>query len=274
MSRAWLFPGQDAFDPGLAARTGGGAHREVLLTRVRECTGVDVLSAAAWRRAPTWSTAVVQPLLAALCLAEVADHPLPDAVAGASLGGLIAWAVAVRYPAEDVVELAATRGRLMAECAAQHPGGMVVVGNAQVDEALARGQREGVLAVAAWNSPQETILSGDRAALRAVGGLGRPVPVLGPWHSPRMAPAEAAWAEALRGLPARSLACRLVHDGQPLDDTQAREELARLSAPVAWHHTLTRLHADGATHWFTVGPARVLRAQVRASVGHSTQELT
>lgn len=267
---AWLFVGQDAFTAELGLSLLDDPLGTRLLAQVETLTGVEVCTPASRRRAATWDTALLQPLLAAVAMTLAARHtPPPDVVAGASLGALLAWAVATDQDPERVVEVAAVRGRAMAACARAHPGGMIVVEDRHLDEALRRGRAKGVLDPAARNVPGQWILSGDNAALRAVGALARPVPVTGPWHSARMAAAEPEVRAALATLPDRPPRWPVIFDGAPLGDAGV---LAVLTTPVHWHATLERLR--GVDRMWVLGPARVLRAQVRAVLGVEALEVT
>lgn len=257
--KAWLFPGQDAFSPELGLTLVDDPIGGPLLVRVQERTGVDVTTRAGRRRAARFDTAVVQGILTAVCLTLTARLPRPDVVAGHSLGDLVAWGVASGQAYEDVVDLAITRGTAMAACALEHPGGMVAVDD--VEAAIARGG----LVRAAHNRADSWVLSGDTAAIRA--SLGRPVPVLGPWHSPYMAGAQAPLREALDRLPSRS-EVDWVSDGEPGGRDRLVEGLVQ---PVLWWETLLALRARGVDEVVIVGPGRALRAGVREALGIEPQ---
>jgi [acyl-carrier-protein] S-malonyltransferase len=229
-------------------------------------------------------TEVLQPILTAVSLGAAAalgaGRPRPACVAGHSLGELAAWAAAGGIAPVTAIRLAAQRGAAMAAAAAEHPGGMVAVlaDEATARAALALGQQHGTVALAAHNAASEWVLAGDRAALSAIA---RRFPVrrlaaAGPWHSPLVSPAQAAFAAAVRAAPQGPCAVVLIANrtGEPA----AGEDLPRLIGeqlvlPVAWAHTLRTLADRGITHFVTVGPGDVLRGLLRKNLGPGVQVL-
>ncbi len=116
---------------------------------------------------------------------------IPDVVAGHSLGEYAAAYAAGGLSLEDGVRLVAERDRLMNEAAQANPGGMIALIGAdpgEVEEAAR--ERSGVVVAANFNTPRQTVISGEKAAMEAVaekvGGKGRPLKVAGAFHSPLM----------------------------------------------------------------------------------------
>ena len=177
-----------------------------------------------------------------------------------ALGALLAYGIASGQAPEAIIDAAARRGRAMADAARRWPGGMIAVRDADVEAAL----RKGALERAARNVEGEWILAGDAAAIRAVGALGRPVPVTGPWHCARMAEAEPEARAAIDALPDLPLRTRWILDGRLVTASEGRAELGRLTAPVHW---LESLRALAGARIRVVGPDRVLRSQVRRVLG-------
>lgn len=121
----------------------------------------------------------------------------PDVVAGHSLGEYAAAHAAGSLGLEDAVRLVAERDRLMNEAAAEKPGGMVaLIGADPVQVVRAAERAEGVVVAANFNTPRQTVISGEEGTLDAVGeGVGgRKVRlgVAGAFHSPLMAEASRA----------------------------------------------------------------------------------
>jgi [acyl-carrier-protein] S-malonyltransferase len=115
----------------------------------------------------------------------------PDVVAGHSLGEYAAAHAAGSVALEDAVWLVAERDRLMTEAAREHPGGMVaLIGADPAEVARAADEAEGVVVAANFNTPRQTVISGEKEALEAVAERvrGRKVElnVAGAFHSPLM----------------------------------------------------------------------------------------
>jgi [acyl-carrier-protein] S-malonyltransferase len=263
---AWLFPGQDAFGPttGLAWAAVSEPVRRNLDLAERLC-GVPLLDRRARRRLDRFTTAVIQPLLVALCLGiaeELRDvSGPPDLVAGHSLGEVSAWAVACAVEPAVAIEVAHARGVAMEAAAVAQPGGMRAVRGTESEIAtlLARPGVE----LGARNSAEDWVLTGTWAAL---GELGRPVPVTGPWHSAGMRAAEADFRGALPTLDAVGIPMILEEGGRLTADASAlhRHLVRQLTHPADAYAMVQALARAGITDIVTVGPGRVLRAHVRA----------
>lgn len=167
------------------------------------------------------NTAVLQPMLAAISLfiaQRLTEQGItPDVVLGHSAGEIAALAVAGAFSVEQAISLSALRGRLMAREAALHPGGMVALATsdqAVIEETLAIGRQAGSLAVAAYNAPDETVLSGEEAAIRAVlssaPAQATRLPTTGAWHSPLMEGALLEWRAAFDEMSTELLRCAVV----------------------------------------------------------------
>ena len=284
MTVAFLFPGQGAETarsgpPWLAA----SPETRRLLEEAARQAGVafDRLFAAGGQALE--DTALHQPVLTALCLGirhELARRGVrPDIVAGHSLGEVAACAAAGCLEPVDAVRLAALRGRLMAREAARYPGGMLAVTTAEpavADEALAVARAHGLAALAAHNSPEQWVVSGEWDALRAVAARfpATPVPVAGPWHTAAMAGAaeeyRAALRTALRGPLRVPLACNrtgALADAAALPDLLADQ----LTHPVEWVAVMRTLGESGVTDVVVVGPGKALRGLARRNLGADTR---
>ena len=280
---AFLFPGQGEEGPGMAP---AGVLALAEVRRLLDCgsahSGADLAKLVRNGGPELTRTELLQPALVALCLGlahELQEREgAPHAVAGHSLGELSAFAAAGCKSAERAVELAGLRGALMAEAARRAPGAMIALPagctEAQLAEALACGRAaDPALDVAAHNGPGSWVLSGSRAALRAVQARFAValLPVAGPWHSRSMQEAEQAFASALRAVPLSAPRTVLIANctGLPVaaSDDPASLLAGQLTRPVQWAATMRSLQLAGATRFVTVGPSRVLRGLCRACLG-------
>src|ERR687885_1106108 len=95
----------------------------------------------------------------------------PDVVAGHSLGEYAAAHVAGSIGLEDAVGLVAERDRLMISAARENPGGMVaLIGVDPMEVARVAEETDGVVVAANFNTPRQTVISGERGLLAAVAG--------------------------------------------------------------------------------------------------------
>jgi [acyl-carrier-protein] S-malonyltransferase len=124
----------------------------------------------------------------------------PDVVAGHSLGEYAAAHAAGSISLDDAVRLVFERDRLMNEAASRNPGEMMALIGADVravvDAVDAFPVERGIVAAANYNTPRQTVISGEKAALEeisdAVGGRAVPLDVAGAFHSPLMLEASLA----------------------------------------------------------------------------------
>jgi [acyl-carrier-protein] S-malonyltransferase len=229
-------------------------------------------------------TDVLQPMLTALTLGihlHLDRHDIrPHAVAGHSLGEIAAACAAGCFGHEKTVEIAALRGRLMADLATRHPGGMLALLTDDPDPALDLGARHGQVVLAAHNAPREWVVSGNEAALEAISSAFPSVrlAVSGAWHGPYMKDAvdelRAAVEDANPAAP--SIPLLLNRNGREEPAADLAEILAgQLMHPVRWQATMQSLAAMQVTDIVTMGPGKVLRGLVRKNLGalpvHSTQ---
>jgi|SRR5829696_3846416 len=130
----------------------------------------------------------------------------PDVVAGHSLGEYAAAYAAGSLRLEDGVRLVAERDRLMTEASINNPGGMMAIIGANACEVVkAVDATEGAVVAANFNTPRQTVISGEREALTAVAarvrGKKRNLDVAGAFHSPLIQVASVAMAALLSEMP-------------------------------------------------------------------------
>jgi [acyl-carrier-protein] S-malonyltransferase len=264
-----IFPGQGSQTPDMRATV--AEHRPDLLQLARDVVGVDPFPRA------DQATSYAQPAIFCASLAgwEALGRPQRDFMAGHSLGELAALVAAGAIRDEDGLELVALRGRLMHESGerAGNGGMLALIGAGAAEHADGLADAHG-LAVANDNSPQQVVLSGERAkfaeAAAAAEKLGlRPVElsVTGAFHSPMMEGAVAEFTAALGRVE--------VHDPRvpvftavtaaPFDDIRRRLAEALIS-PVRWRETVLAMHERGAERFVEVGPGKVLTGLVKRTV--------
>ncbi len=201
----------------------------------------------------------------------------PQAVCGHSLGEYSALYAAGALSAADTLAAVAERGRLMQREADKHPGTMAAVIGVSPEKLaalLAPLCQEGPLALANFNTPEQTVISGSPALVaqaghlaKAAGGRVVPLKVSGAWHSPLMAGAFKDFADFLssRRFMAPQLPIYLNATAAPETDPQRLQQAMsrQLTSPVRWADLILNLKAAGVDTWVEVGPKEVLRGLVR-----------
>ena len=201
----------------------------------------------------------------------------PDYVAGHSLGEYSALVSARALKFADAICLVRKRGQYMQEAVPRGEGAMAAVLGlrpGQVAE-ICRKAADGKVTPANLNSPEQTVISGNAAAVKSAvehasaAGAKRAVvlPVSAPFHSELMRPAQERLEKDLRATEFSSLQIPLVTNVDAAlitSGAEAREALIRqVTLPVRWEESIRELIEQGATTFVEVGPGRVLSGLLR-----------
>jgi [acyl-carrier-protein] S-malonyltransferase len=204
-----------------------------------------------------------------------------DAAAGHSLGEFSALCCAGVFTFEDGIRLVRRRGEIMARAASHSPGTMAaIVGldDNDLQSVLAEGRRSGIVEAANYNACDQTVVSGEIAAvdgvIGAVKALGRgraiKLRVGAPFHSSIMAGSAAEFEAALRDVTFSRPHFPVVNNvaARSEDDPETIREclVAQFKSPVQWMHTMEMLQSMGVTEYVEVGPKAVLAALGRKAV--------
>jgi len=198
----------------------------------------------------------------------------PAVAAGHSLGEYSALVASGALRFEDAVVLVHKRGRYMLEAVPVGVGGMAAVlgvAGEEIERRLAE-VRSGVVEIANWNSDDQIVISGEKAAVEeALAVIKAPrsvmLPVSAPFHSRLMKPAEERLAA---DLDATSFAdprypiitnvdARLIRTG-----AEARDALKRqVSRSVLWTRSMAVMNELGIEACVECGPGKVLAGLVK-----------
>jgi [acyl-carrier-protein] S-malonyltransferase len=202
----------------------------------------------------------------------------PSLVAGHSLGEFTALVVAGVLDFEDALKLVRERGRLMKETGQQRPGGMAAViglDEATLEEVVQEAQAEGVVTLANANSPGQTVLSGELAALQRAMELARArgarlvqrLAVSIASHSPLMQQAAQHFSELISQINLRPPEVPLIANisAQALTTVdELRAELSeQLTRPVQWTRSVQAMVSQGVDTFVEIGPKQVLTGLIK-----------
>lgn len=199
-----------------------------------------------------------------------------EVVAGHSLGALTALALAGALSPLEAVRLAAVRGQAMARCCqdpAEEPSGMTALLGGEREAVVAAAQTAG-LCLANVNCSTQVVVAGPLSALRSLqvpaGTRAVTLEVAGAFHTPLMAPAAPALAQAVSELPDRTLRRAVVDEASgalhPAGGSSARlltDLVAHLTAPVRWDLVQQRLADLEVTQAVELAPAGTLAGFAR-----------
>ena len=198
----------------------------------------------------------------------------PVVAAGHSLGEYSALVAAGCLRFEDAVLLVHKRGRYMQEAVPVGVGGMAAVLGVPGEEVERRlaDVRSGTVEIANWNSDDQIVISGEKAAVdEALAAIKAPrsvmLPVSAPFHSRLMKPAEerlAADLDAIAFAEPRfpiitNVDARLIRSG-----AEARDALKRqVSRSVLWTRSMAVMRELGIEACVECGPGKVLAGLVK-----------
>jgi [acyl-carrier-protein] S-malonyltransferase len=202
---------------------------------------------------------------------------VPEVTAGHSLGEYSALYAAGVITFEDGLRLVARRGELMAAAGAKKPGTMAaIIGLDRSRIALLlRDIHSGVVVTANENTPEQTVISGEVAAvneacekLKAAGAKKTiPLVVSGAFHSPLMQGAADEMAAVLAPIVFRTPECPVIANvtAQPENDPVRLKEflVKQLVSPVRWAASMEALAISGCDVCVEAGPGSVLRGLAR-----------
>lgn len=205
--------------------------------------------------------------LAAWRVAMAPDDPI--GVAGLSLGEWAALHVAGALSFENTLRVLEARGRFMQEACEETDGAMASVIGLDMETLQTICGETGAV-VANLNSPEQTVLSGERKAVEAAEHLAREkgakrtllLNVAGAFHSPLMRSAAKRLEDFLEGVTLSPLRMPVMANatGRPHGDPDdvRRNMVAQVTQSVQWVACMERLKGQGPDVWIEFGPGRVL----------------
>lgn len=208
-------------------------------------------------------------LAAAMALREHGVEP--EGAAGFSLGEYAALAFAGAVGMKDAFEIIQHRADAMQDAVAPGRGAMAAMmgGDPEKIEAICAAVTDGYVVAANYNSPAQTVISGEAAAVDQALALareqrirGKKLAVSAPFHCALMEPA-ARSLEALfatRRFDAPNIPVYMNVDAAANTDAAAIPALLvrQSMSPVRWMQTLINMQADGFDTFIECGPGKTL----------------
>ncbi len=204
----------------------------------------------------------------------------PDVCAGLSLGEYNALVASGVLNFEDTLFVVRKRGILMEQAVPAGQGSMAAV--LFLDSTIIEqvcNSIEGIVEIANYNSPVQTVISGEREAVAKAceklkqAGAKKVIPlkVSGPFHSPLLKEAGKQLYGVLRELPAHTsnipymtnVTAEYVSILESEQDRVKKLLERQVSSPVLWRQTIEAMIADGVDIFVEVGPGKTLSSLVK-----------
>jgi [acyl-carrier-protein] S-malonyltransferase len=209
--------------------------------------------------------------------------PMPNMVAGHSLGEFSALVANKVLSFEAALKLVSLRAKAMQKACEQHPSTMAAVlalADDKVEEICAEitANNNEIVVAANYNCPGQLVISGSIKGVEMacekmkLAGAKRALllPVGGAFHSPLMLPAKQELAAAIEETHFSNPICPIYQNVVATSVSNANDIkqnlIAQLTGAVQWTQSVQAMHQDGATIFTEVGPGKVLQGLVQKIV--------
>ena len=281
--KAYVFPGQGAQFPGMGKDLYENSPlAKELFDKANGILGFNITEVMFEGTAEDLKqTKVTQPaiFLHSVLLAKTLNGPMPEMVAGHSLGEFSALVVNNTLNFEDGLRLVYQRAMAMQKACELQPSTMAAIVGLDDDvvEKVCASVND-VVVPANYNCPGQLVISGtvagiDKACeLLIAKGAKKAIKLAvgGAFHSPLMEPAREELAAAIKATDFNIPICPVYQNVNALpvnDPALIRKNLiAQLTAPVKWTQTVENMLNDGATSFTEIGPGKVLQGLIRKVV--------
>lgn len=202
----------------------------------------------------------------------------PAFAAGHSVGEYAALYAAGAFSLEEGLRLVRTRARLTQDAAESNPGTMAAIlglSGEQVLEAVEKASSAGIVAAANFNSPVQTVISGEAGAVARASEIATAMGakrvvllnVSGAFHSPLMQNAADSLLEALKASEMYDLKTPVVANYTASFETTAAEVRDNLSkqitGSVKWVESVQKMLDAGADAFIELGAGNVLAGLIK-----------
>ena len=282
MKLAMVFPGQGSQAVGMLRGYGGLPGVAQTLAEAADALGADFVKlldeGPAEKLNLTLNTqpAMVTAGTAALRAWRALGGPMPEMVAGHSLGEYTALVAAGAISFKDCLPLVRLRAQAMQEAVPEGQGAMAAI--LMLDDDAVRAactEAGGTVQAVNFNAPGQVVIAGEKAAVeRAMEackakGAKRAMllPVSAPFHSTLMQPAAARLEAYLDKLNLQAPNISVVNNVDVAVETnpeRIKQALVRQAAsPVRWVEVIRKMADAGVTHIVECGPGKVLAGMTK-----------
>jgi [acyl-carrier-protein] S-malonyltransferase len=282
MKLAMVFPGQGSQAVGMLKGYAGLPGVDEVVNEAKAVLGAEFLQLLDEGPAEKLNLTVnTQPAMvtagtAAFRAWRALGGPMPEIVAGHSLGEYTALVAAGAIGFRDCLPLVRFRAQSMQEAVPEGQGAMAAI--LMLDDDAVRAacaEAGGTVQAVNFNAPGQVVIAGEKAAVeRAMEacktkGAKRAMllPVSAPFHSTLMKPAADKLATYLAKLALANPTVAVINNVDVAIETapeKIKQALVRQAAsPVRWVETIRKMADSGVTHIVECGPGKVLAGMVK-----------
>jgi len=197
-----------------------------------------------------------------------------SAAAGLSLGEWTALHAAGALSFEDTLRILEARGRFMQEACAEREGAMMSIIGLAPEKVIAVC-READVEPSNFNSPEQTVVSGEKAKVKKAEELAKAagatkavmLNVAGAYHSRLMASAADRLKSVLDkvafNVPVIPVISNVTGKPHGTPDEIRRTMIMQVTSPVQWVDGVRRFVADGISGYVEFGPGKVVSGLVK-----------
>jgi [acyl-carrier-protein] S-malonyltransferase len=279
---AMVFPGQGSQAVGMLRGYAGLPEIQNTLEEAKSVLGADFVTlldegpAEKLNLTLTTQPAMVTAGTAAFRAWRALGGPMPEMVAGHSLGEYTALVAAGAISFKDCLPLVRFRAQAMQEAVPEGQGAMAAI--LMLDDDAVRAacaEAGGTVQAVNFNAPGQVVIAGEKAAVeRAMEackakGAKRAMllPVSAPFHSTLMKPAATRLESSLDKLNLQAPKIPVVNNVDVAVETspeRIRQALVRQAAsPVRWVEVIKKMVDSGVTHIVECGPGKVLAGMTK-----------
>lgn len=199
----------------------------------------------------------------------------PDYVAGHSLGEYSALYAAKVVELDELIKLVQKRAELMSNAPSGSMAAILGMNEEKINELVEQASSEGIICAANYNTPDQTVISGEAKAVEKALELAKsmgakraiPLAVSGAFHSPLMKPMSENFARYINDTNINDSEIPVVTNVDAKSTVDKAEfsskMIKQMYSSVYWTQTINYMLEQGVDTFVEIGPGKVLSGMVK-----------